>query len=258
MPSRSLSIQPPLVEENSGACEPRRAKILRRLLRVCARRPLDTLGCAVMLALSAMIIGNALFRQQGPELTLPHGPKVAPKSARETTGSLIVMPRPRPAETAPAMDASAAPARPRAQIVMDMQRELQRRGFYEGAIDGILGPKMEAAQRDFAQAAGLRLGGEPDEAQLKAMMAAPSKVHRAKAAGPTHHSPPAVPAQRISAVQRALSDFGYGQIKVTGALDAPTRSALEKFERDHKMPVTGQVSERLLHELAAATGRSIQ
>jgi peptidoglycan hydrolase-like protein with peptidoglycan-binding domain len=56
------------------------------------------------------------------------------------------------------------------------------------------------------------------------------------------------------AVQRALAEFGYGQIKPTGMFGPETKAAIEKFERDRKMPVTGQVSERLTRELAAMKG----
>jgi hypothetical protein len=62
---------------------------------------------------------------------------------------------------------------------------------------------------------------------------------------------------RVVAVQRALSEFGYGQIKSTGVLDEPTAAAIAKFESEHKMPVTGRVSDRLLAELAAMTSRTI-
>jgi Putative peptidoglycan binding domain len=62
---------------------------------------------------------------------------------------------------------------------------------------------------------------------------------------------------RVTAVQHALSDFGYGQIKPSGILDEPTSAAIEKFEREHQMPVTGRLSDRLLSELSAATGRPL-
>jgi peptidoglycan hydrolase-like protein with peptidoglycan-binding domain len=62
----------------------------------------------------------------------------------------------------------------------------------------------------------------------------------------------------VTAVQRALSDFGYGQIKPTGVYDPDTRAAIEKFERDHKLPVTGQLSDRVVRELAAMTGRPLE
>ena len=60
------------------------------------------------------------------------------------------------------------------------------------------------------------------------------------------------------AVQRALADYGYGQIKPTGIVDAETQAAIEKFERERKLPVTGQVSDRVARELAAMTGRPLE
>ena len=66
------------------------------------------------------------------------------------------------------------------------------------------------------------------------------------------------PSPRIAAVQRALSDYGYGQIRPNGMLDDDTSVAIEKFEREHKMPVTGEISDRLVGELAAMVGHPLQ
>ena len=63
---------------------------------------------------------------------------------------------------------------------------------------------------------------------------------------------------RVTAVQRALAEFGYGQIKPSGVIDAPTNAAIEKFESEHKLPVTGRLSDRLLRELASMTGRPLE
>jgi hypothetical protein len=65
------------------------------------------------------------------------------------------------------------------------------------------------------------------------------------------------PSPRIAAVQRALSEYGYGQIKPSGVLDDPTSSAIEKFEHEHKLPVTGRVSDRLVGELATMIGHPL-
>ncbi len=66
------------------------------------------------------------------------------------------------------------------------------------------------------------------------------------------------PSPRIVAVQRALSDYGYGQLKPSGTLDGPTSAAIEKFEREHRLPVTGRVSDRLLGQLAVLVGHPIE
>jgi peptidoglycan hydrolase-like protein with peptidoglycan-binding domain len=65
-------------------------------------------------------------------------------------------------------------------------------------------------------------------------------------------------APRVAAVQRALSDYGYGQIKPSGTLDNATMSAIEKFEREHKLPVTGRVSDRLVSELGTMVGHPLE
>jgi peptidoglycan hydrolase-like protein with peptidoglycan-binding domain len=62
------------------------------------------------------------------------------------------------------------------------------------------------------------------------------------------------PSPRVAAVLRALSEYGYGQIKPSGVLDENTSAVIQKFEREHKMPVTGRVSERLVSELTALVG----
>jgi Putative peptidoglycan binding domain len=65
-------------------------------------------------------------------------------------------------------------------------------------------------------------------------------------------------AARVIAVQRALSEYGYGQLRLSGTLDEPTVVAIQKFEAERKLPVTGRLSDRLLGELAAMTGRPIR
>jgi putative peptidoglycan binding protein len=64
-------------------------------------------------------------------------------------------------------------------------------------------------------------------------------------------------ARRVAAVQRALTQYGYGQLKPTGAVGADTQTAIAKFERDRKLPVTGQMSDRLVKELTAMIGHPI-
>lgn len=62
---------------------------------------------------------------------------------------------------------------------------------------------------------------------------------------------------RIVAVQRALANYGYGQIKPTGVVDRPTSAAIARFEREHNLPVTGRMSERLVSDLAVMVGHPL-
>ena len=189
-----------------------------------------------------------------------------------------------------------APERPRSQIVSDIQRELLRLGLYDGPVNGKFGNKTAAALREFEKHAGLPPTGEPNEAIVKTMTRAPLGSKSASAsppaanapaepsaaspraapggtvtdppegasraaavAAPTVNDPPALfSAKRMKAVQQALADFGYGQVKPTGNPDAATRAAIEEFETVHKLPVTGQISKRFLRELVAVTDRPLE
>lgn len=66
------------------------------------------------------------------------------------------------------------------------------------------------------------------------------------------------PSPRVAAVQRALSDFGYGQIEPSGILDDATIAAIEKFERERKLPATGEVSDRMVGALSVMVGHPLQ
>jgi peptidoglycan hydrolase-like protein with peptidoglycan-binding domain len=65
------------------------------------------------------------------------------------------------------------------------------------------------------------------------------------------------PSSRITAVQRALAEYGYGPVKASGILDDATSAAIAKFERDHNLPTSGRVSDRLVKELTAMVGHPI-
>jgi peptidoglycan hydrolase-like protein with peptidoglycan-binding domain len=217
------------------------------------------------------ILINVLFMQSGshpaPMFKNAHG---AAKSVIVTNSLAPVVPRPRPAESAaapspPSKLLAPSEARPPGEIINDIQRELGRRGYYDGVIDGLYGPRTDSAIRDFEQAAGLKPGMEPTEALLQAIVRSPPKA--AKPTVPPARAPAVrneiatnipVPSRRVLALQRALADYGYGQIKPTGIIDPETQSAIEKFERERKLPITGQASERVARELAAMTGRPLE
>jgi peptidoglycan hydrolase-like protein with peptidoglycan-binding domain len=226
-------------------------------LRICMRRPADTIGGLVAVALVIATLVNALFLQAGKHPAPLMTPVALAMPVQETTGSLApAMPRPRPAAPAQAAAPEATePKRTRAQLITDIQRELARRGFYDGAIDGVFGPKMDAAIREFEAAAKLRPSGEPSEALWNSLQRSSAKSERAKAASAQKKPEGAASSRRVTAVQRALTDYGYGPLRLSGVVDEATRSAIEKFERERKLPVKGQLSDRMLRELSAVTGR---
>jgi hypothetical protein len=125
-----------------------------------------------------------------------------------------------------------------------------------------LGPVTREATGAVAQLPRPRASeaARPDPLQSVGGIPLPRPRPQSRPAGAMHADPIADmidPGRRIRVVQRVLNDFGYGPIKVNGEVDRETKEGIERFERDHQLPVTGQNSPRLRQALAAATGRSL-
>jgi peptidoglycan hydrolase-like protein with peptidoglycan-binding domain len=229
------------------------------LTQAFGRNPRDTIALGVVaLAVGAILI-NTLHLQPGPHPAPIFKIRPRPVAAPEPTNTLAAL---RPPQAPARPEATAPNARPRADVVADIQRELAKRNFYDGPADGISGPKTDAAIRDFIQAAGLRIAAEPTDELLRTLARSPVKAPARGTAGPARVDPIAEliepSPRRVLAVQRALAEAGYGQIKPTGVYGPETRAAIEKFERERKLPITGQISDRLVRELAALTGQSLE
>jgi peptidoglycan hydrolase-like protein with peptidoglycan-binding domain len=238
--------------------------------------PKDAAGVMLVAFAAGAILLNMVFMQSGSHpAPMFKSAVAAARSVAANGGAAAALPRPRQVEPAPApaKTAAPAPAKPAAprtpgEIIGDIQRELGRRGYYDGVVDGLYGPKTDGAIRDFEQAAGLKPSLEPNEALLQAIVRAPAKLAKGTSGAPSPARPmPArndiavdrpAPSKRIVALQRALAEYGYGQLRTTGIMDADTHAAIERFERERKLPITGQASDRIVRELAAMTGRPLE
>jgi hypothetical protein len=197
-------------------------------MRILLHSPKDTVAGLLALAAAAAIIANAVFLQHGPHPAPMFGSVVHLPPASPATVSLL--PRPRPAE---ADEASSEP-----RLLEPHANEVRAPG-----------PRV-ADQRSI----------DPLGNLVKTTASLPT------AAPPASNAlrPPApIPvvqitgSRRVAAVQRALTEYGYGQLKATGTLGTDTQAAIQKFERDRKLPVTGQVSDRLVRELTVMIGHPV-
>jgi Putative peptidoglycan binding domain len=202
-------------------------------MRILLHSPKDLLAGAVAFAAASAIIANALFLQAGHHPAPMFGSVVA----NPATGSLASpLPRPRPAELASrAVDT----APPESRSVESKPAELK---------------PVET-----------RAAAEPKAAEPRASDPLANLV-KATAAMPVTSNVPRPPApipvasqgsRRVAAVQRVLTEYGYGQLKPTGTIGSETQAAIQKFEREHKLPVTGQMSDRLVRDLVAMIGHPI-
>lgn len=203
------------------------------VLRVLLHSPKDTLAGLVAVAAIGAIVANALFLQTGRHpapmfgtvINLP-APSAVPLSNP--------LPRPRP------VGADTSPLEPRATEFRVEPKPAER--------------AAEKAPEKPVEATASTRSNDPMTNLVKATTSTSPSALRPPAPVPVQ-SPAA---RRIVGVQRALSEYGYGNLKITGTMSGETQAAIQKFEREHKMQVTGQVSDRLLRELAAAIGHPVE
>jgi hypothetical protein len=201
------------------------------MMRMFLHSPKDMLAGLLAVAAICAILANALFLQAG-------------RHPSPMFGSVVTLPAPQAAVSSPL-------PRPRpVELISEPPeiRPVEARGAEPRHIELKTDPKASDAKTvDPVGNLVVKSTGAPT--------AAPVNVARPPA--PVPATAQSVGARRVAAVQRALTQYGYGQLKPTGAVGADTQNAIAKFERDRKLPVTGQMSDRLVKELTAMTGHAI-
>jgi len=197
------------------------------LLRILLHSPKDVIAGVLAAAAVSAIVSNALFLQAGRHPSPMFG---ATAPAQPVANPL---PRPRPVEASRSIEPAtfeqrAAEAKPVEPRPADAMTSLVAKTTVPAAPPAAVPPVA---------------------APSAAVMRPPAPVPVATAQTPA--------GRRIATVQRTLTEYGYGQLKPTGTIGAETQAAITKFERDRKLPVTGQMSDRLVKELSQMTGRPI-
>ena len=219
-------------------------------------------------------LNTTIFRIERPDETAPKsGTKPAATSvATAGTGTT----------TAPA---AALP--PALKLVADVQSELVRRGLYNGAADGVIGPRTTSAILFFQESLGLQQTGEPSPELLAALKSnstgsaavpierpAADLTSKAAAIDPVaaairssekdvktasntpktvasnNAASPAVNnATMVMQIQKGLSNIAYSDVSVDGVAGETTRTAILHFQKHYRLPETGEPDAAVLKKL---------
>ncbi|MCB4768951.1 peptidoglycan-binding protein [Ancylobacter sp. Lp-2] len=186
----------------------------------------DLFMVVVAAAASAAVIANAFVLQDG---------------RRESNGTPV--PPPAPAASRPAPSAPAAAAKPVARSADTDAMPAAAPASAPAAVAMPLPPVKPPVPKPVAKV-------EPAAPAAQAAAAA--------AAAPVRPPAEVAVSARMVEVQKALARLGYGPIRIDGRASEATEKAIKDFERDRRLPVTGQISDRLVKELNAVAGFSIQ
>ena len=207
------------------------------VMRVLLHSPKDMVAGLIAAAAICAIVANALFLQAG-------------RHPSPMFGSVVTLPAPQTAVANPL---------PRPRPFVEAEPPELKQVEVRGADARQLDPRNADAKSPDAR--------NPDAKNPDAMTNLVVKSTGAPATTPANVLRPPAPipataqsagARRVAAVQRTLTQYGYGQLKPTGAVGSDTQAAIAKFERERKLPVTGQMSDRLVRELSVIVGHPIE
>ncbi len=104
---------------------------------------------------------------------------------------------------------------------------------------------------------------QPSRAETRPAAPAPAAPKSISALIAATDQTPVKPPESFSqrqtlAIEQALARAGFMPGRVDGVYDRETRTAIERFERERRLPVTGGLSSQLVKELAAATGSAVE
>jgi Putative peptidoglycan binding domain len=216
--------------------------------RLLLRRPRDTLAVLVAAGAAGAIIVNGVYLQHGRHPAPIFAIKPLPVAAsRDTVGSVQ---RPRAVDQDAARhDVLPVPPRPAAAVELPRPRPAAAPAAAQGRKDLIgellAGHFLQSSPQPHAQ---------PPVHQAT-LPAQPAPQPPAPIPAPSRSL--AQPSRQVLAVQRALSDFGYGQLKPTGLMDEETRVAIKHFQNSHSLPATGELNDQVKRELANMVGRDL-
>jgi cytoskeletal protein RodZ len=193
-------------------------------MRIFLYSPKDVLAGTLALVAVVAIITNALFMQAGRHPAPMFGTITTLPAVASVTASPLPRPRPVEADTllSEAKLSEAKPADPKATD--PLTNLVKTTSTVQAPTANIPRPPMTVPVS--------------------------SRVDSVAVLGTASH--------RVAAVQRALTEYGYGQLKPTGVVGSDTQAAIQKFEKARKLPVTGQVSDRLVRELASMIGHPVE
>jgi peptidoglycan hydrolase-like protein with peptidoglycan-binding domain len=134
--------------------------------------------------------------------------------------------------------------------VREVQRKLNRLGYASGPVDGLFGPRTDAAVRRFQTDSGLAVDGAVGPRTLRQLLSRIAQKERLLARGSGFRS--ADGSERVRDVQRRLNRLGHGAGAVDGLFGPTTDAAVRRFQGERALVVDGVVGPRTLAALGSA------
>ena len=133
----------------------------------------------------------------------------------------------------------------------DVQRRLSELGYYRGPIDGVWGGETRTAVERFQANQRLAVTGDLNEATVAAMGLDPNRVLARNYVPPPAYERGVAPVGPVTtrAVQERLRRIGFYHGPIDGVWGPDTRLAMEEFQHQRGLRVTGTPTRRSMAAL---------
>lgn len=232
--------------------------------------------CGAALASSlmmGMIFTNAVFFQDGshpsPLFSTRTVAKVAPLDEPVKTASLKPRVEQTPKTVSPADTANQ-------DLLREVQTALSVRGYYTGKLDGVYGSRTRRAITAFQSDNGADVNGKVTVRLLTQVLMSGSAEPKAvpvPSQSQLAERPASVPTVKVATrkvkpeivnkptkvteadglvarIQAGLRNYGYDDLQVDGKMGQQTATAIQRFQLDYGMKITGEASSSVLKKLS--------
>ncbi len=216
-------------------------------------------GAALSVFVTAAVLTNAIWYQPGkhpaPMFTTRSIETVKPLSE---TAEIVIK---TPAISTPAsVSVNNDP-----ELLKEVQTALSVRGYYAGKLDGVYGSRTKKAIDRFQRDHSLQANGKPSVRLLTQILLSASvkpkevpvpkqqelvqKVSITKTAATAPKKPEAGANGLVAQIQSGLKSYGYEDLKVDGKMGQHTATAIQRFQLDYGLKITGEPSNGVLKKL---------
>jgi len=151
------------------------------------------------------------------------------------------------------------------ELLKEVQTALSVRGYYSGKLDGVYGSRTKAAIDRFQKDHSLKANGKasvrlltqillsasvkPQEVPVPKQQELAQQVPESQTAAIEPKKPESNATGLVAQIQSGLKAYGYEDLKVDGKMGQHTATAIQRFQLDYGMKITGEPSDGVLKKL---------
>ncbi len=217
-------------------------------------------GAVLSIAVMSSIFVNAVWFQAGmhPSPLFSTRTEILVKSLNNNPADVAVLKSAKKNKNAAASPTSK-------ELLREVQTALSVRGYYSGKLDGVYGSRTRKAIASFQGDNSLKQDGNatvrlltqvlmsasarPKEVPIpktNEIASAPVKVETVKVSSTEQAKNPD---GLVARIQSGLRAYGYDDLKVDGKMGQQTATAIQRFQLDYGMKITGEPSDGVLKKL---------